>query len=169
MLNIITSKICAGRRMAVEWMDVADNAVKIGLGSLLTILGGWMTLKLTHQNEIRKEAAVQQVRNTNKKIERYIQFLSMSQSLMQTYLFKECEGSSDDYLRYLRIHNEITITSSESIRIAAFELQHAVSKFIFQNKAGDIELIDALRDHWRDSVSKFQFLVNEELKDQKKY
>ena len=95
MLNIITSKICAGRRMAVEWMDVADNAVKIGLGSLLTILGGWMTLKLTHQNEIRKEAAVQQVRNTNKKIERYIQFLSMSQSLMQTYLFKECEGSSD--------------------------------------------------------------------------
>ncbi|MFH2379568.1 peptidase M14 [Hafnia paralvei] len=155
--------------MAVEWMDVADNAVKIGLGSLLTIFGGWMTLKLTHQNEIRKEAAVQQVRNTNKKIERYIQFLSMSQSLMQTYLFKECEGSSDDYLRYLRIHNEITITSSESIRIAAFELQHAVSKFIFQNKAGDIELIDALRDHGRDSVSKFQFLVNEELKDQKKY
>ncbi|HFU8136072.1 TPA: peptidase M14, partial [Escherichia coli] len=27
--------------MATEWVDVADNAVKIGLGSLLTILGGW--------------------------------------------------------------------------------------------------------------------------------
>ncbi len=26
--------------MATEWVDVADNAVKIGLGSLLTILGG---------------------------------------------------------------------------------------------------------------------------------
>ncbi|HGU5531565.1 TPA: peptidase M14, partial [Escherichia coli] len=25
--------------MATEWVDVADNAVKIGLGSLLTILG----------------------------------------------------------------------------------------------------------------------------------
>ena len=26
--------------MATAWVDVADNAVKIGLGSLLTILGG---------------------------------------------------------------------------------------------------------------------------------
>lgn len=33
--------------MATEWVDVADNAVKIGLGSLLTILGGWLTLVMT--------------------------------------------------------------------------------------------------------------------------
>ncbi|MEJ3259164.1 hypothetical protein WDK64_20095 [Escherichia coli] len=45
--------------MATEWVDVADNAVKIGLGSLLTILGGWLTLKLTQKHELKKEAAVQ--------------------------------------------------------------------------------------------------------------
>ncbi|MHD0335600.1 hypothetical protein ACYY4Z_27250 (plasmid) [Escherichia coli] len=40
--------------MATEWVDVADNAVKIGLGALITIVGGWITLKLTHCHEIRK-------------------------------------------------------------------------------------------------------------------
>ncbi|MGU3851197.1 hypothetical protein ACVZDH_26360 (plasmid) [Escherichia coli] len=41
--------------MATEWVDVADNAVKIGLGSLLTILGGWLTLKLTQKHELKKK------------------------------------------------------------------------------------------------------------------
>ncbi len=45
--------------MATEWVDVADNAVKIGLGSLLTILGGWLTLKLTQKHELKKEALLQ--------------------------------------------------------------------------------------------------------------
>ncbi|MCQ6617938.1 hypothetical protein NO376_24895 [Escherichia coli] len=43
--------------MATEWVDVADNAVKIGLGSLLTILGGgWLTLKLTQKHELKKRS-----------------------------------------------------------------------------------------------------------------
>ncbi|VFR99228.1 Uncharacterised protein [Escherichia coli] len=42
--------------MATEWVDVADNAVKIGLGSLLTILGGWLTLKLTQKARIKKRS-----------------------------------------------------------------------------------------------------------------
>ena len=42
--------------MATEWVDVADNAVKIGLGALITIVGGWSTLKLTHRHEIRIQA-----------------------------------------------------------------------------------------------------------------
>lgn len=45
--------------MVTAWVDVADNAVKIGLGSLLTILGGGVTLKLTQKHELKKEAAVQ--------------------------------------------------------------------------------------------------------------
>ncbi len=28
--------------MALEWVDVADSAVKIGLGALITIVGGWI-------------------------------------------------------------------------------------------------------------------------------
>jgi hypothetical protein len=52
--------------MAVEWVDVADSAVKIGLGALITIVGGWITLKLTHRHEIRKELAAQRLRDIEK-------------------------------------------------------------------------------------------------------
>ena len=45
--------------MALEWVEVADSAVKIGLGALITIVGGWITLKLTHRHELRKEAVAQ--------------------------------------------------------------------------------------------------------------
>ncbi|BDA99581.1 peptidase M14 [Klebsiella pneumoniae] len=149
--------------MAVEWVEVADSAVKIGLGALITIAGGWITLKLTHRHEIRKEAAAQRLKDKEKKAERYVEFLTLSQSLMQTYLYVQCEASNDDYLAYLRIHNEITITSGLVIRKAAFKLQFDVSTFILYNKTHDIELVTALRDEARNSVSAFQAIVNEEI------
>ncbi|HCT6262721.1 hypothetical protein CI698_12940 [Klebsiella pneumoniae subsp. pneumoniae] len=67
--------------MATAWVDVADNAVKIGLGSLLTILGG-VTLKLTQKHELKKEAAVQRLKDKEIKTKRYGEFLVLSQSLM---------------------------------------------------------------------------------------
>lgn len=66
--------------MATAWVDVADNAVKIGLGSLLTILG--VTLKLTQKHELKKEAAVQRLKDKEIKTKRYVEFLVLSQSLM---------------------------------------------------------------------------------------
>lgn len=75
----------------------------------------------------------------------------------------QCEASNDDYLAYLRIHNEITITSGLVIRKAAFKLQFDVSTFILYNKTHDIELVTALRDEARNSVSAFQAIVNEEI------
>lgn len=38
----------------MEWVEVVDNAVKIGLGSLITLLGGGLTLRLTQQHELKK-------------------------------------------------------------------------------------------------------------------
>ncbi|UVF85818.1 hypothetical protein NWH85_26260 (plasmid) [Escherichia coli] len=92
-----------------------------------------------------------------------MEFLTLSQSLMQKYLYEQCEANNDDYLAYLRIHNEITITSGLAIRKAAFKLQFDVSTFIFYNKIHDTELINALRDKARNSVSMFQAIVNEEI------
>lgn len=148
-------------------MDVADNTVKIGLGSLLTLLGGWLTLKLTQQHEIKKEAVAQHLKDIEKRTERYVDFLSLSQSLMQKYLWASCDGASEDYIKYMRIHNEISITSGEEIRVAAFNLQIAVSYFIIHNKNGDVEMTDILRRKGQDEVAKFQFIVSNELKTSK--
>lgn len=154
-------------KMALTWIDVTDNAVKIGLGSLIALASSWLTLKLSQNHENKKQIFSQINKDIDDKTKRYVDFLTTSQSLMQKYLFTQCNGSSDDYLDYLRLHNEISITSDEFIRVHAFKLQSAVSSFILYNKSGDIELIDKLRDNGRNEVSKFQYIAFTELEQLK--
>ncbi|ELO1022252.1 peptidase M14 [Citrobacter freundii] len=147
--------------MALEWVDVADSAVKIGLGALITIVGGWITLKLTHLHEIRKEAVAQRLRDIDKKTDRYIDFLSSSQLLMQKYLYESCDPGGEDYTDYMRLHNIVSLTSSSELRVYAFDTQTKVSQFILLRKPSD--LIDSYRNAARDSVSMLQGVVSAEL------
>ncbi|WP_200780720.1 peptidase M14 [Klebsiella oxytoca] len=149
--------------MALEWVDVADSAVKIGLGALITIVGGWITLKLTHRHEIRKEAVAQRLRDIDKKTDRYIDFLSSSQTLMQKYLYESCDPGGEDYTDYMRLHNIVSLTSSPELRIYAFDTQAKVSQFILLRKPNELDLIDSCRDAARKSVSMLQGVVSAEL------
>ncbi|HHO9701275.1 peptidase M14 [Citrobacter braakii] len=149
--------------MMVEWVNVADSAVKIGLGALITILGGWITLKLTHRHEIRKEASAQRLRDIDKKTDRYIEFLSSSHLLMQKYLFESCDPGGEDYTNYMRLHNIVSLTSSPELRALAFDTQCKVSQFILLRKPNELEVIDTCRDAARNSVSLLQGAVSAEL------
>ncbi|MCK7149462.1 peptidase M14 [Enterobacter roggenkampii] len=153
--------------MASTWIDVTDNAVKIGLGSLIALASSWLTLKLAQNHENKKQVFAQINKDIEEKTKRYVDFLTTSQSLMQKYLFTQCDGRSDDYLNYLRLHNEISITSDDIIRTHAFNLQFAVSSFIISNKSGDRELINKLRDNGRSEASKFQYIAFVELEQLK--
>ncbi|HDT5122354.1 TPA: peptidase M14 [Escherichia coli] len=149
--------------MAVEWVEVADSAVKIGLGALITIIGGWITLKLTHRHEIRKEAVAQRLRDIEKKTDRYIDFLSSSQLLMQKYLYDSCDPGGEDYTDYMRLHNIVSLTSSSELRVYAFDTQEKVSQFILLRKPNEKDVINACRDAGRNSVSVLQGVVSAEL------
>ena len=149
--------------MALEWVEVADSAVKIGLGALITIVGGWITLKLTHRHEIRKEAVAQRLRDIDKKTDRYIDFLSSSQTLMQKYLYKSCDPGGEDYTDYMRLHNIVSLSSSSELRVYAFDTQAKVSQFILLRKPNELDLIDSYRDAARNSVSMLQGVVSAEL------
>ncbi|HAS1025735.1 peptidase M14 [Enterobacter hormaechei] len=153
--------------MATTWIDVADNAVKIGLGSLIALVSSWLTLKISQNHEIKKDALAQLNKDIDEKTKRYVEFLTSSQSLMQKYLFSQCSGGSDDYINYLRLHNELSITSNELIRIHAFQVQLAVSSFILQNKNSEMELITKLRNNGREEATKFQYLAFSELEELK--
>ena len=39
----------------MTWIEVADTAVKIGLGALITAIGGFIILWKTHCHEVKKE------------------------------------------------------------------------------------------------------------------
>ncbi|HGH3386096.1 peptidase M14 [Citrobacter portucalensis] len=151
--------------MASTWMDVADNAVKIGLGSLIALVSSWLTLRITQDHENKKLTTAQISKEINEKTKMYVDFLTTSQSLMQSYLFSQCDGSSDDYLNYLRLHNEISITSDDLIRKQAFNVQSAVSAFILYNKNSEKELINTLRNNGREETSKFQYIAFIELEE----
>jgi len=150
-----------GKLMAVEWVEVADNAVKIGLGSLITILGGWLTLRLTQQHEIKKNESEQRLKEIDKKTERYINFLSASQSLMQKYLYESCDPRSEDYAEYMRLHNIVSITSIPEIRLLAFDTQTKVSQFILIRKPN--EDIDIYRNAARNACALLQGMVSDEI------
>lgn len=149
--------------MALEWVDVADSAVKIGLGALITIVGGWITLKLTHRHEITKESVAQRLRDIEKKTDRYIDFLSSSQTLMQKYLYESCDPGGEDYTDYMRLHNIVSLTSSPKLRIYAFDVQFKVSQFILLRKPNELEVIDSCRDAARNAFSVLQGEVSAEL------
>ena len=149
--------------MALEWVEVADSAVKIGLGALITIVGSLITLKLTHRHETRKETVAQLLRDIDKKTDRYIDFLSSSQTLMQKYLYESCDPGGEDYIYYMRLHNIVSLTSSSELRIYAFDTQAKVSQFILLGKPNELDLIDSCRDAARNSVSVLQGVVSAEL------
>ncbi|WP_283602629.1 peptidase M14 [Serratia proteamaculans] len=151
--------------MAVEWVEVTDNAVKIGLGSLITILGGWLTLRLTQQHEIKKNVLELRLKEIDKKIERYINFLSTTQLLMQRYLYESCDPRSEDYAEYMRLHNIVTITSTPEIRLLAFDTQSKVSQFILVRKPN--EDIDIYRNAARDAFALLQGMMSAEILQEK--
>lgn len=115
--------------MATEWVDVADNAVKIGLGSVLTILGGYLTLKLSQRHELRKEALIQRRKDFDVKAGRYIDFLSSSRMMMQKYMISPFRPDGEDYIEYTRLHETVSLmTTNHVMRQLAFDAYLAVSQ-----------------------------------------
>jgi hypothetical protein len=120
--------------MDLTWINVADTAVKIGFGALITAISGYLVLVKTQSYETRKEEKIHFYKLQDEKKGKYVEFLSQSQELKQTYLNIDCSRDSEDYKKYLRAYNDIQIISEDAIRIAANNLVSAVSDCIFLNK-----------------------------------
>lgn len=153
--------------MAVEWVDVADNAVKIGLGSVLTILGGYLTIKLSQRHELRKEALIQRRKDFDVKAGRYIDFLSSSRIMMQKHIIAAFRPDSEDYMEYTRRHETVALTStSNTMRELAFDAYLAVSQACTMGTANRDEKAP-VRAAAEQAVSLFQAYANEELRREK--
>ncbi len=153
--------------MATEWVDVADNAVKIGLGSALTILGGYLTLKLSQRHELRKEALIRRRKDFEVKTERYVNFLSSSRKMLQKYTISNFKPDGDDYMELTRQHETLSLTCSNSIiRELAFDAYYAVSHACTMGTANRDEKAPA-RKKAKEALDKFQGFASEELRREK--
>lgn len=143
--------------MALTWIDVADSAIKIGLGSLITALSGMAILKKTQSHEFHKERLNIEYEKAEERKEKYVEFLAQSQALVQKYLHASCSCQGDDYINYLRVYNEIQIISEDEIRIVAYALFCGVNEFIVINKTGlEGELRKSIRQKIDTCVAEMQ-------------
>lgn len=122
--------------MDMTWINVADTAIKIGLGSLITAISGYLILSKNHSHEEQKENQNQFYRLQEEKKSKYVAFLSQSQALVQSHLFTSCTADTDEYKSYLHTFNEVQIISPDEVRLVAYNLLTSVNEFIVINKNG---------------------------------
>ncbi|WP_210476480.1 MULTISPECIES: peptidase M14 [Pantoea] len=148
----------------MEWVEVADSAVKIGLTALITSVASYLVLKKNHRHEMDKESRALKQAKAEESKANYSQFLTYSLILTQKYRDVSCDAQGSDYIEFLNIYNRIQITSHNSISLGAFNLLCAVNEFIVIRKnEQDRELLRSLRKRIDLRIGEFQCLAREYL------
>lgn len=143
--------------MSQSWIEIIDTALKIGLGSLIAAISGYLVLKKTQDHENRIGLRSHFYQQKEEKKSKYVDFLSQSQGLVQSYLIRACGCDTEEYKNYLRTFNEVQIISSDEVRLPAFNLLSAVNEFIVIEKNGtDRDLDKALRRNVDEKMGVFQ-------------
>lgn len=151
--------------MELTWINVADTAVKIGLGALISALAGYFALNRSQSHENQKEAKAHFYKLLEEKKLKYVELLVQSQELIQSHLYSSSEPDSEAYKEYLRAFNEVQIISNDSVRLAAFNLVSNVQDFIFLNNKNqqEVKLVDKMVGAAREKVSIFQKVAQNEV------
>ncbi|SQH75228.1 conserved protein of unknown function [Shewanella benthica] len=148
--------------MSLTWIELADTALKIGMGTLITAASGYLMLKRNQSHELEKErrARFYDLQAQKKKI--YVEFLSKSDALVQSYLFSSHNGNSEEYKDYLTTFNEAQIMSDDNIRTAAYSVRDSVGFFITCNKTSP-NLSDSSDSIFLSDLKAYRNDVNQKL------
>ncbi|MEN4892556.1 hypothetical protein [Erwinia billingiae] len=148
----------------MEWVEVADSAVKIGLTGLITSVASYFFLRKNQSHEVDKEIRALKQAKAEESKSNYSQFLTHSLMLTQKYRDVSCDAQGSDYIEFLNIYNRIQITSPNSIVLGAYNLLNAVNEFIVIRKnEQDRELLRNLRGRIDLRTGEFQCLAREYL------
>ena len=150
--------------MDLTWINVADTAVKIGLGALIYALFEYLRLINSQLHEDQKDARLHFYKLQEEKKSKYVELLVQSEELIQSHLYSSCSPDSESYKKYLRSFNEVQIISNDSIRTAAFYLVSDVKAFVILNKnQQEIGLVDKMVASAREKVFVFQKVAQDEV------
>ncbi len=147
----------------LTWIDVVDTSVKIGFGAIITAISGYLVLRKTQTHEIQQYNREKFQKLQEEKKLKYVEFLAQSQELIQSHLYIDGLGDSEEYKKYLRAFNEVQIISNDQIRLEAYKVMQEVSTFVFLNKELDTDLQDKIIKIAREKVSLFQKVAQDEV------
>ncbi len=146
----------------MTWVDVADTAIKIGLGAVIAAVSGYITLRKTQSFEIDKRKEEAFYKQIEERKIAYIEFSALSSTLIKKYEYSSCELSGDDYKAYLTLHCKIQILACDGIRKCMGEAFNSVTAFILSNTT-EYELKDKLRDSAKQSIAVFQMYAQQDI------
>jgi hypothetical protein len=126
--------LCSSRSCQLTLIEVLDSAVKIGLGAVITVYAGFLTLKKTHSFESLKRKEEFFYKKQDERKSAYVDFSILSHSLIQQFEFGWCDSSGDDYKEYIVAFNNVQIISPDLVRKTVGETFNAVTTFICLNK-----------------------------------
>lgn len=150
--------------MDLTWINVVDSAVKIGLGTIISAVSGYVIFVKTKSYEEEKETKARFYLFQDEMKSKYVEFLSQSQELIQSHLFTTSKPDSEGYKGYMRAFNQVQIISNDDIRLAAYNVMFDVSAFIFLRKNDqEIQIIDSMVKSAREKVSFFQKIAQIEV------
>lgn len=151
----------------MEWTEVVDSVVKIGLGAAIAALASYFTLGRTYEHELNKDNLLQQRQLTERKRLLYVDHLTTSHVLVQKYRDIQGTADGDDYFSYLKLYHELQIVAEDPLRICAYNLLNAVNDFVCSHKednnAGDRELFRNMRKKIDEEIGKFQYLAKQDI------
>ncbi|MBD5779933.1 hypothetical protein IEN85_10575 [Pelagicoccus sp. NFK12] len=150
--------------MENEWIDTIDTALKIGLGALIAGFFGWLGNRQNHNHELNKEQRKRRIEDLQKKEDRFVDFLSRSQNLVQSHLYTSLDAGSNEYQEYLRSFNLLQISNSDEVRMAAYNLMDATNQFAIGNKnTPDMDYQKSLRKNFDEKLGFFQKVAQLEI------
>jgi hypothetical protein len=144
----------------LDWVNVADTSIKIGLGALISAISGYLVLRKTHEHEEQKEIRANFYKRQEDKKLKYIEFSSTAYSLVYHHVFTKSDFETDEYKSFLRCFNEVSIISTEELQASSSILFDTINQYIGMDKSHTSdtreELILKLRENVNTALISFQ-------------
>lgn len=115
------------------WISVIDSAIKIGLGSLITAVAGFITLKFNQSREKEKEDKDLFYKIQEEKKNVYIKFIGLARELDIRYIGITCDLDSEILHNFTKAFVEVNLLSGEEIRDSAKKVLQGVMECSFKS------------------------------------
>lgn len=152
----------------MEWIEVLSDAVKIGLGAVISGATSFLMLKKTNSHEIDILKSQHKKEILDDRIKNAIKFASLAHTLTYQHIHSQCSFDSAEYKDFLYLYNAIMLTASFNFQDASTQLFNKVNAYIgidkqFDNQQKD-NLILSMRQEVNDSLIGFHKEASIELK-----
>jgi len=137
----------------LDWINVASDAVKIGLGALISGVTSYCILKKTHANEIEKLKLEDLKKSTEFKAQNIIRFASVAHTLTYQHIEKKATFDSPEYIEFLNLFHSIFLFSEIKLKVSTSSLFDAVNNYISIGKESLSESRDDLIIKMRSDIN----------------